>query len=153
MNVMLNKLVAWSYIYAQEFAIMNMSYEMFLTIKLMHLTYRKYCAQSPTSKEGWDLFRRKSDDSSRKNPRWRIIWRYFQRLEVKTHDRNNHVCKWKKALYELKRHPWDNTYMRSLMKTWNFSTRLKMKVYRGWQAHRWVREELFKRFKIEDLCI
>ena len=34
-----------------------------------------------------------------------------------THDRKNHVCKRKKALYEIRRHPWDNTYMRSLMKT------------------------------------
>ena len=31
-------------------------------------------------------------------------------LEVETHDRKTHVCKLKKALYELKRHPWDNTY-------------------------------------------
>ena len=31
-----------------------------------------------------------------------------------THDRHNHVCKWNKALYELRRHPWDNTYMRRL---------------------------------------
>ena len=35
-------------------------------------------------------------------------------MEVKTHDRQTHVCKLKKALYELRRHPWDNTYMRSL---------------------------------------
>ena len=30
-----------------------------------------------------------------------------------------HVCKLKKALYELKRHPWDSTYsyMRSLKST------------------------------------
>ena len=34
-----------------------------------------------------------------------------------THDKKNHVCKLNKALYELRRHPWDNTYMRSLMKT------------------------------------
>ena len=35
-------------------------------------------------------------------------------LGVETHDRKTHVCKLKKALYKLKRHPWDNTYMRSL---------------------------------------
>ena len=69
-NVVLAKIVAWSYIYAKEFLIMNIPYEMFLTIQLMHLTCRKYCVQSPTSKEGWDLFRRTSDDSSK----WRIIW-------------------------------------------------------------------------------
>ena len=40
--------------------------------------------------------------------------RHLQPLEVKTHDRKTHVCKLKKALYELRRHPWDNTYMRSL---------------------------------------
>ena len=52
--------------------------EMFLTIQ-MHLTCRKKHVQSPTRKEGWDLFQRTSDDNSRKNPRWRIIWWYFQR--------------------------------------------------------------------------
>ena len=31
---------------------MNMPYEMFLTIQLMHLTYKKDRVQSPTSKEG-----------------------------------------------------------------------------------------------------
>ena len=37
-------------------------------------------------------------------------------LGVETHDRKNHVCKLKKALYKLKRNPWDFTYsyMRSL---------------------------------------
>ena len=48
---------------------MNMPYEMFLTIQLMHLTCRKNRVQSPTRKEGRDLFRRTSDDSSRNNPR------------------------------------------------------------------------------------
>ena len=47
---------------------MNMPYEMFLTIQ-MHLTCKKYCIQSPTRKEGQDLFRRTSDDSSRNNLR------------------------------------------------------------------------------------
>ena len=57
---------------------MNIPYEIFLTIQ-MHLTCRKDCVQSPTNKEGWDLFRRTSDDSSIKIPRWRIIWWYFHR--------------------------------------------------------------------------
>ena len=35
-------------------------------------------------------------------------------LGDETHDRKTHVCKLKKALYKLRRHPWDNTYMRSL---------------------------------------
>ena len=48
---------------------MNIPYEMFLTIQLMHLTCRKDCVQSPTRKEGRDLFQRMSDDSSRNNPR------------------------------------------------------------------------------------
>ena len=30
-----------------------------------------------------------------------------QPLGVETHDRKTHVCKLKKALYELKRNPWD----------------------------------------------
>ena len=47
---------------------MNTPYEMFLTIQLMHLTCRKDHVQSPTSKEGRDLFRIKSDDGSIKNP-------------------------------------------------------------------------------------
>ena len=48
---------------------MNMPYEMFLTIQLMHLTCGKYRVQSHTRKEGQYLFRRTSDDSSRNNPR------------------------------------------------------------------------------------
>ena len=37
-------------------------------------------------------------------------------LGVETHEMHTHVCKLKKALYDLKRHPWDSTYsyMRSL---------------------------------------
>ena len=33
-----------------------------------------------------------------------------QPLGVETHDMKTHVCKLKKALYELKRNPWDRTY-------------------------------------------
>ena len=29
------------------------------------------------------------------------------------------MCKLKKALYEIRIHPWDNTYMRSLKITWS----------------------------------
>ena len=47
---------------------MNMPYEMFLTIQLVHLTCRKDHVQSPIRKEGWNLFRRTSDDSSRFTP-------------------------------------------------------------------------------------
>ena len=47
---------------------MNMPYEMFLTLPLMHLTYMKDHVQLTTRKEGWDLFRRTSDDSSRFAP-------------------------------------------------------------------------------------
>ena len=50
---------------------------------------------------------------------------------VEAHDRKTHVCKLKRTLYKLRRHPWDNTYMRSLkiprvMKILTFATRLKM---------------------------
>ena len=48
---------------------------------------------------------------------------------VEAHDRQTHVCKLKKALYELRKHPWDKTYMMSLMKILTFATRLKMKAY------------------------
>ena len=48
---------------------MNIPYEIFLTIQLMHLTCKKDRVQSPTRKEGRDFFQRTSDDSSRKNPR------------------------------------------------------------------------------------
>ena len=41
-----------------------MPYEMFITIQLKHLTCGKDRAQSPTRKEGCDLFRRTSVDSS-----------------------------------------------------------------------------------------
>ena len=42
-----------------------------------------------------------------------------QPLGVETHDRQTHVCKLKKALNELGRHPWDRTYsyIRSLKVT------------------------------------
>ena len=30
-------------------------------------------------------------------------------LGVEIHDRQTHVCKLKNPLYELRRHPWDNT--------------------------------------------
>ena len=33
-----------------------------------------------------------------------------QPLGDETHDRRTHVCKLKKALYELRRHRWDRTY-------------------------------------------
>ena len=68
MNVVLAKLVAWLYLYASEFSIMNMPYEMFLTIQLMHLICRKDRVQSPKRK-GQDLFQRTSDDSLRNNTR------------------------------------------------------------------------------------
>ena len=51
MNVVLAKIVARLYLDAKEFFIMNIPYEMFLTIQLMHLTCRKDHVQSPT-KEG-----------------------------------------------------------------------------------------------------
>ena len=35
-------------------------------------------------------------------------------LGVETHNIKMHMCKLNKALYELRRNPWDNTYMRSL---------------------------------------
>ena len=47
---------------------MSMPYEMFLTIQLVHLTCRKDYVQSPIRKQGWDLFQRISDDSSRFTP-------------------------------------------------------------------------------------
>ena len=40
--------------------------------------------------------------------------RHFHPVGVEAHDRKTHVCKLNKALYELRRNPWDNTYMRSL---------------------------------------
>ena len=44
-----------------------------------------------------------------------------QPLGVETHDRQTHVCKLKKALYKLRRHPWDRTYsyISSLKITWS----------------------------------
>ena len=48
---------------------MYMFYEIVLTMQLVHLNCRKGPIQPPTRKEGRDLFRRTSDDSSRNNPR------------------------------------------------------------------------------------
>ena len=45
--------------------------------------------------------------------------RHLRPLEVKTHDRQTHVCKLKKVLYKLRRNPWDNTYMKSLNITYS----------------------------------
>ena len=43
---------------------------------------------------------------------------------VEAHERKTHVCRLKKTLYEFRRHPWDNTYMMSLMNILTFVTRL-----------------------------
>ena len=40
--------------------------------------------------------------------------RHLHPLEVKTHDNKTHVYKLKKSLYKLIKHPWDDTYMKSL---------------------------------------
>ena len=53
----------------KEFSIINIPYEMFITIQLIYLTCRKDNIQSPTRKEGRDLFRRTIEVSSRNNPR------------------------------------------------------------------------------------
>ena len=45
-------------------------------------------------------------------------------------------------------HTWGAWRLPRVMKILTFATRLKMKAYRGWQAHRLVREELLKRFRI-----
>ena len=47
---------------------MHMFYEIVLPMQLVHLNYRKGIVQPPTEKEGRDLFRRTSDDSSRFTP-------------------------------------------------------------------------------------
>ena len=47
---------------------MYMFYEMVLTMLLVHLNCRKGHVQPPTRKQGWDLFRRTSDDNSRFTP-------------------------------------------------------------------------------------
>ena len=40
---------------------------------------------------------------------------YIERpLGGEPHDRQTHVCKLEKALYDIRRHPWNNTYMKSL---------------------------------------
>ena len=43
----------------------------------------------------------------------------MQPLEVKIHDRKTYVCKLKKALYELRRKSWDNTYKKRLKITYS----------------------------------
>ena len=47
---------------------MHMFYEIVLTMQLVHLNGRKGPVQSPTRKEGRDLFRRTSDNNSRFTP-------------------------------------------------------------------------------------
>ena len=48
-------------------------------------------------------------------------------------------------MYEFRRHPWDNTYMMSLMNILTFATRLIEDDK--------LTYELLKKFKIEDLSI
>ena len=43
----------------------------------------------------------------------------MQPVGVEAHDRKTHVYKLKKALYELRRHTSDNTYMRRLNITYS----------------------------------
>ena len=50
MNVVLAKIVA--YLDAKEFCVMNIPYEMFIIIQLVHFTCRKDHVQSCTRKEG-----------------------------------------------------------------------------------------------------
>ena len=45
--------------------------------------------------------------------------RHLQPLGVETHDMQTHVCNLNKALYELRRNPWDNIYMGSLKITYS----------------------------------
>ena len=177
----------------------------------MHLTCRKDCVKSPTSREGWDLFRRASDDSSI----WRIVWRVqrhhwcrtFQPWRSNQEESEDHFKKndegkfvvpscsrWKhrgiqgrihsmrlltKRRHRIRRdicnqwelrhmtgrimcankrrpctssegthgitHTWGSWRSPRVMKILTFATRLKMKSYRGWQAHRWVWEEILKK--------
>ena len=51
-NVVLAKIVALLYLDAKYFLIINITYEMYLTVQLMHLNCRKDRVQSPTRKEG-----------------------------------------------------------------------------------------------------
>ena len=64
MNVVLAKQLHDAY----EFVVMHLSYEMVLTMQLVHLNCRKGRVQPPTRKGGRDLFQRTSDDNSRFTP-------------------------------------------------------------------------------------
>ena len=50
-------------------------------------------------------------------------------------------------------HTWGAWISPRVMNILTFATRLKMKSYRGWQAYRWVQEEILKRFNMEDIGI
>ena len=80
MNVALDKIVAWLYLYKNchyEYELWNVSNH-----ATCALTCRKDRVQSPKRKEGWDLFWRTSDDNSRftpinmnlKLPGWETPW-------------------------------------------------------------------------------
>ena len=58
MNFVLSKQLHDAY----EFFVMHMSYEMVLTMQLLHLICRKGRVQPPTRKGGWYLFQRTSDE-------------------------------------------------------------------------------------------
>ena len=60
-----------------EYALWNVSNH-----TTVHLNCRKDHIQPPTRKEGWDLFRRISGNSSRNNPNWRTVWREFNRPQT-----------------------------------------------------------------------
>ena len=56
----------------------------------------------------WDTRKYLQNEASHRK-KAQTMKRHLQPLEVKMHEKQTHVCKLKKALYKLRRNPWDNT--------------------------------------------
>ena len=56
----------------------------------------------------WDTRKYSQHEASHKQ-KAQTMKRHLQPLKAEAHDSQNHVCKLKKALYDLRRNSWDNT--------------------------------------------
>ena len=79
-------------------------------------------------------------------------------LGVETHDCQTHVWKLKKALYEIRRHTWDNTYMRRLKTTQsgediNLFYKVEDEILQRMTRSQMGARRTLKMFKTEDLGI
>ena len=124
---------------------------------LQYLPYGSTRSRIQQVTTSWDMRKESQhEDSHRKKSQ--TTKRHLQPLEVETHDNQTHVCKLKKALYELRRHPWDNTYMRSLNITQsdeylNLCYKVEDEILQRMKSSQMGARRTFEGFKIKDISI